>query len=53
MIDKEKVIRGLECCLGAECQYCEVKIDLCEYLINVLSDALALLKGQEGSANDD
>lgn len=56
MIDSEKVIKGLECCLVQsdevpplceECPYCDEKIGSCEYFRDILTDALALLKEQE------
>lgn len=56
MIDREKVIKGLECCivqtdefppLCEECPYRDEKIGSCEYYREILSDALALLKAQE------
>lgn len=56
MIDHDKVIKGLECCivqtdefppLCEECPYCDEKIGSCDYYRDILSDALALLKAQE------
>ena len=56
MIGREKVIKGLECCLVQteefpplceECPYRDEKIGSCEYYRDILSDALALLKVQE------
>ena len=56
MIDREKVIKGLECCLVQtdevpplceECPYCDEKIGTCEYYFSdLLSDAITLLKEQ-------
>lgn len=50
MADKEKVIRGLECCIGEwtvpECENCPYE-GTCERLDGLFKDALALLKAQE------
>lgn len=55
MIDREKVIKGLECCLDdygidsncSECPYVEKDVGLCMSLEGLLADALALLKASE------
>lgn len=54
MIDREKVIKGLECCLNADVNDCEMD---CPYFNDcggfysnntaVMADAFALLKAQE------
>lgn len=55
MVDKEKVIKGLECCAamsGDECNKCPygdecIDTDLLYGIPHLASDALAMLKGQE------
>lgn len=56
MIDRNKVIKGLECCvvqtddfppLCEECPYRDDKIGSCEYYHDILSDALTLLKADQ------
>lgn len=55
MIDREKVIRGLECCIVGDghspkcevCPYTTIGDDTCDSMDALLGDALALLKAQE------
>lgn len=55
MIDREKVIRGLECCMVGDehspkceiCPYATMGDDTCQTMDALFSDALALLKEQE------
>lgn len=55
MIDREKVIKGLECCVGygiedtPECEDCPYNDmgDTCERIRPLYEDAIALLKTQE------
>lgn len=49
MTDKEKVIRGLECCIVGKCEECEYEKDGClnnsmTFMNGLKRDALALLK---------
>ena len=53
MPDREKVIRGLECCIsiieGERCpKECPYLQDVCGGVDMVMTDALALLRGQTG-----
>ena len=52
MVDREKVIRGLECCTKDECECCPYENvcfgdDEVELFDTLARDALALLKAQE------
>jgi len=54
-VDREKVIRGLECCMVGDghspkcelCPYATVGDDTCQTMDDLFADALALLKAQE------
>jgi hypothetical protein len=62
MTDREKVIKGLECCMKwtgepntatchcSDCSYTNMDILGQRYLIDLINDALALLKEQEAEA---
>lgn len=55
MTDRDKAIRGLECCMVGDghspkceiCPYATVGDDTCQTMDALFSDALALLKAQE------
>lgn len=55
MTDREKVIKGLECCMVGDgndpdceiCPYATVGDDTCQTMDELFSDALELLKAQE------
>jgi hypothetical protein len=57
MVDREKVIKGLECCTKDECECCPYENvcfgdDEVELFDTLARDALALLKAQEPEALD-
>jgi len=55
MAEREKVIKGLECCMVGDghspkcelCPYATVGDDTCQTMDGLFADALALLKAQE------
>lgn len=56
MVEREKVIRGLEACVNnqllMQCESCPYHTDKARCLTTLMRDALALLKGQEARVLD-
>ena len=46
MIDREKVIKGLESCRKTDCANCEYNTEVC-LIDEIISDAIAMLKEQD------